>query len=141
MREAVRFSYRDILHKIPEAFVTQRKHIAYVYIVRTCRVETSCACERQMPVFELELNSACSMKENLTIMIKANSLQIRRFLKLVPGSEAYKDTTEQCNFTLKKLFFHHALHTLFYLRKCLELITLIGFITTCSFKSRFYGSI
>lgn len=141
MREAVRFSYRDILHKIPEASVTQRKHIAYVYIGHTCTVETSFACERQTSVFELELNSACSMKENLTITINANSLQIRSFLKLVPGSKAYKETTEQCNFTLKKLFFHHALHVLFYLLKFLELITPTGLITTCSFKSRFYGSI
>lgn len=114
MREAVRFSYRDILRKIPEAFVTQKKHIAYVYTGHTCRVETSCSCERQISVFELEINIACSMKENLTITINANFLQIRSFLKLVSGSKAYKETTEQCNFTLKKLFFHYALHVLFY---------------------------
>lgn len=115
MREAVMFSYRDILHKIPEAFVTQRKHIAYVYIVHTCQVDSSCSCERQMSVFELELNSACSMKRNLTITIKETSDLQGISIKLVPGSKAYKETTEQCNFTLDKLFFHHALHTLFYL--------------------------
>lgn len=61
-REAVRFSYRDTLHKIPEACVTQRKQTAYVCIGHTCWVGSSSACERQIPVFELERNNACSKK-------------------------------------------------------------------------------
>ena len=62
MREAVRSSYRDTLRKIPQASLTQRKRIAYVYIVQTGRVEPSSPCERQISVFELEINSTCLKK-------------------------------------------------------------------------------
>lgn len=79
MREAVRSSYRETLRKIPEAAVTRRKQTACVYIVQTGRVEPSSPCERQISVFELEINSTClkkvqifryyfaKLKENLTI--------------------------------------------------------------------------
>lgn len=67
-REAVRFSYRDTLHKIPEACVTQRKQTAYVYIGHTCWGESSSACGRQIPVFELERNSACSKKVHFLLL-------------------------------------------------------------------------
>lgn len=69
MREAVRFSCRDTLHKTPEACVTHWKQRAYVYIVHTCRVASFSACERQISMFELEINSARSKNVHFILVL------------------------------------------------------------------------
>jgi hypothetical protein len=104
-REVVRFSCTDILRKIPEVFVTQRRQTAYVYIGHTCRVDSFSACERQTVVFALQIalvpktvhfflfffQNEELINENRTTAINAVEQEFwRTFLKLVPWSRVSK---------------------------------------------------